>query len=391
MIPFHKPSIGKEEIAEVVDTLESGWLSSGPKVKQFEEAFAYRVGANYAIAVNSCTAALHLSLEAIGLLENQFVITTPLTFAATAEVIRYFKAHPIFVDVDSNGNIDPDEIERAIHQAKYDGKEVKAIIPVHLTGRPCNMSRIMSIARDHNIKVIEDAAHAFPASNGLRSVGCIGDLTCFSFYATKTLATGEGGMVTTDNAGFAERIQRMRLHGVDRDIWNRYNSDKPKWYYLVEDVGFKYNMSDVAAAMGIQQLKKTDDFWSRRKAIADRYSKAFSDLPLILPKDDDLPRGSQHAWHLYVIRLLDKGMAFKRDRFIELMLEKGVGTSVHFIPLHLHPYWQKRYNFIQADFPKALDWYMRCVSLPIYPAMTDDDVSHVVRSVREIILRWSMK
>jgi len=220
MIPFHKPSIGKEEIAEVVDTLESGWLSSGPKVKQFEEAFAYRVGANYAIAVNSCTAALHLSLEAIGLLENQFVITTPLTFAATAEVIRYFKAHPIFVDVDSNGNIDPDEIERAIHQAKYDGKEVKAIIPVHLTGRPCNMSRIMSIARDHNIKVIEDAAHAFPASNGLRSVGCIGDLTCFSFYATKTLATGEGGMVTTDNAGFAERIQRMRLHGVDRDIWN---------------------------------------------------------------------------------------------------------------------------------------------------------------------------
>lgn len=385
IVPFHKPSIGKEEIDEVVDTLKSGWLSSGPKVKQFETEFAYAVASKHAVAVNSCTAALHLSLEAIGLKENQYVITTPLTFAATAEVIRYFKAHPIFVDVDETGNISPDEIEIAIKKAQNSGKEVTTIMPVHFTGRPCDMNRIMKIASYNGLSVIEDAAHAFPASNGIKPIGSIGDMTCFSFYATKTLATGEGGMITTHNDKYAERLRRMRLHGVDRDIWNRYNSDKPKWYYLVEDVGFKYNMSDIAAAMGIQQLKKSHDFWNTRKWISEKYNKELANLPLILPTDEDLPRGSKHAWHLYVIRLDEQRINMSRDLFIERMLELGIGTSVHFIPLHLHPYWKRLYGFNAYDFPKAMNFYKSCVSLPIYPSMGEYHVHMVVDAVRKIL------
>lgn len=386
IVPFHKPSIGKEEIDAVVDTLKSGWLSSGPKVKQFEEEFADAVASTYAIAVNSCTAALHLSLEAVGLKENQYVITTPLTFAATAEVIRYFKAHPIFVDVNEDGNINPDEIEIAIKKAQTKGKEVTTIMPVHFAGRPCDMSRILKIANYNGLHVIEDAAHAFPSSIGIRPIGSISDMTCFSFYATKTLSTGEGGMITTHNKEYAERVKRTRLHGVDRDIWNRYNSDKPKWFYLVEDVGFKYNMSDIAAAMGIQQLRKSYDFWDCRKRISEAYNRAFSDMPLILPTDGDLPRGSRHAWHLYVVKIDPMLTNIKRDEFIELMAKHGVGTSVHFIPLHLHPYWTRLYNFKHDDFPKALSFYEQCVSLPIYPGMGEYETYMVTDTVRKIFM-----
>jgi len=381
MIPFHKPSVGEEEIEAVAETIRSGWLSSGPKVKQFEEVFAQNVSAKHAIAVNSCTAALHLSLEAIGLKENQYVITTPLTFAATAEVIRYFKAHPIFADIDENGNISPGEIEIAIKKAQHEGKEVTTILPVHFAGQPCDMNRILKIANYNGLHVIEDAAHAFPASIGLDMIGSIGDLTCFSFYATKTLTTGEGGMVTTNNDKYAERIKRMRLHGVDRDIWNRYNSDKPKWYYLVEDVGFKYNMTDIAAAMGIVQLKRTYEFWGRRVEIAEKYSNAFADLPIRLPNEFN-----NQSWHLYVIRLDPQRTNIKRDDFIVKMAELGVGTSVHFIPLHLHPYYVNKYKYRPLDFPVTMSFYESCVSLPIYPAMTDDDVDRVIDSVRKILI-----
>lgn len=383
MIPFHRPSIGEEEIAAVVDTLRSGWLSSGPKVKQFEEAFAQNLNVKHAIAVNSCTAALHLSLEAIGLLADEFVITTPLTFAATSEVIRYFGAHPLFVDVnDGDGNINPYHIEMAIVNARRLGKKVRAILPVDFAGNPCDLYAIKRIADYYNLKVVEDAAHAFPAAIGLDMIGGISDLTCFSFYATKTITTGEGGMVTTNNDAYAERIKRMRLHGVDRDIWNRYNSDKPKWYYLVEDVGFKYNMTDIAAAMGLVQLKRAYEFWGSRLAIAERYREAFADLPIRLPEEQ---YKNNSSWHLYVIRLDPRLTSVKRDDFIVKMAKLGVGTSVHFIPLHLHPYYVNKYKYRPLDFPWAMGFYESCVSLPIYPSMTDSDVSKVIDSVRKIL------
>lgn len=381
-IHFHRPSIGDEEINEVVDTLKSGWLSTGPKVYKFEHDFAEEVGAFHAIAVNSCTAALHLSLEAIGVKEGDYVITTPFTFAATAEVIRYFNANVLFVDIDEDtGNIDPDMIEMAIMKHQKPDR-IKAIIPVHFAGRPCDMNRIMRIGEKYNIRIIEDAAHAFPSIYSGRPIGTIGDLTAFSFYATKTITTGEGGMVTTNDDEWAERIRRMRLHGVDRDIWNRYTTNVPKWFYGVDDIGFKYNMPDIAAAIGLAQLKKAAKFRIKRKSIAIRYTQGLKDLPLILPNDANLPKFSLHSWHLYVIRLTGR---IHRNRFIERMAEEGVGTSVHFIPLYEQPYWYKKLGLTFRDFPMCHKWYQSCVSLPIWPDMTDEQVSYVIEKTKKIL------
>jgi dTDP-4-amino-4,6-dideoxygalactose transaminase len=379
-IPFALPDIGEEEIAEVVDSLRSGWLTTGPKTKRFErdfEAFLGREGVE-AVAVNSATAGLHLALEAAGVGPGDEVVTTPYTFTATAEVVRYLGADPVFADIDpSTFNVDPAEVERRITP------RTRAIVPVHFAGLACDMDALLDIARRYGLKVVEDAAHALPARHAGRLVGTLdSDFAVYSFYVTKTIATGEGGMVVTRDPEGAARCRRMRLHGISRDVFDRYTSDKPAWFYEVVAPGFKYNMTDVAASMGIHQLRKAWRFRDRRAAIAARYDAAFRDLPVDLPPQP--PEGGLHAWHLYVLRLRDEAPV-SRDRFIERMAGLGVGCSVHFIPLHLQPYWRDRYGLAPGDFPNALRAYERAVSLPIYTKMSDGDVDRVVATVREIL------
>ncbi|GAB6183583.1 DegT/DnrJ/EryC1/StrS family aminotransferase [Thermodesulfovibrio hydrogeniphilus] len=378
-LPFYVPDIGQEEIEEVLDTLRSGWLTTGPKTKQFEREFAQFIGEEVeAIAVNSATAGLHLALEAIGIGPGDEVITTTYTFTATAEVVRYLGADPVFVDIDPNTlNIDPSKIEGAITP------RTKAIIVVHFAGLSCDMNRILEIAKRYNLKVIEDAAHALPATYKGKLIGSLeSDATVYSFYATKTITTGEGGMVVTKDPDIAKRCRIMRLHGIDRDAFDRYTSKKPSWYYEVIAPGFKYNMTDLAASLGIQQLRKAWDFQKKREAIANVYNEAFKNLPVILPPN--APDGDIHAWHLYVLRLRDNAPV-SRDQFINLMAENGIGCSVHFIPLHLHPYWKERYNLKPEDFPEALNAYKRAVSLPFYTRMKDEEIEKVIMTVREIL------
>ncbi len=378
-LPFALPCIGEEEINEVVDTLRSGWLTSGPKTKYFEEEFAKFIGTPHALAVNSCTAGLHLALEAIGIQSGDKVITTPYTFTATAEVIRYLGAEPLFVDIDPNTfNIDVNQIAKALEID--DG--IKAILPVHFAGQASNMDAILALAKQYSLKVVEDAAHALPTYYKGRSIGSFGDITVYSFYVTKTLATGEGGMIVTNNQKYAEHMQALRLHGISKDVFNRNDSNVPAWHYDIIAPGFKYNMNDIAAALGIQQLCKVNNFLQRRTEIAEQYTKAFADLPLRTPYQHP---DSTHAWHLYVIQLTLEKLKIDRNTFIELMKEAGIGTSVHFIPLHLHTYWRERYNFKPTDFPVALDVYQRAVSLPIYPSMTDSDVQRVINQVKIIL------
>jgi dTDP-4-amino-4,6-dideoxygalactose transaminase len=383
-LPFALPETGEEEANEAADTIRSGWLTTGPKTARFEKEFAKFVGARYALAVSSATAGLHLALEAAGVGPGDLVITTPCTFTASAEVIRYLGADPVLVDIDpATFNIDPELIQYKIDRLGNDKRRVKAIIPVHFGGQACNMTAIKELAAAYDLQIIEDAAHALPCSQDGKMIGTIGDATVFSFYVTKTLATGEGGMVTTDSKEIAERIKVMRLHGINRDIWDRYTSDKPNWYYEVVAPGYKYNMSDIMAAIGIHQLKKVERFRKRRAQIAAAYNEAFSDLPLKPPHV--ACREDIHAWHLYVIQLELEKINMTRDEFIEKMTEKGIGTSVHFIPLHMHPYWRDQYGFKPQDFPVALDCYQRSVSLPIYSKMSDGDVDRVINAVREIL------
>lgn len=384
-IPFAQPEIGNDEITEVVDCLKSGWLTTGPKVDRFEKAFSKYTGCRHALAVNSATAGLHLALEAAGIESGDLVVTTPYTFTASAEVIRYLGADPIFADIDPNTfNLCPSRLGHSISSLSPDEKaRLKAIIPVHFAGQACDMSSIKEIAEFYGLKIIEDAAHALPSTYNGKMVGTIGDATVFSFYVTKTLATGEGGMVTTNCDKIAKRIKIMRLHGISHDIWDRYTTRKPNWYYEVVAPGFKYNMPDLMAAIGLHQLKKIDRFQLRRNIIAKRYDEALIGLPLKLPLNV-APNG-QHAWHLYVIQLDLESINISRDIFIEKMAEKGIGTSVHFIPLHIHPYWAEHYGYSPNDFPVALDCYLRAVSLPIYSKMSDDEVDKVIKAVKEIL------
>ena len=378
-LPFALPDIGDDEINEVLDSLRSGWLTTGPRTKRFEEDFAAFAGVGTeAIAVNSATAGLHLALEAVGVGPGDEVITTPYTFTSDAEVVCYLGADPVFVDIDpATFNIDPDRIEAAITP------RTKAIIPVHFAGLSCDMDAILAIARKHGLKVVEDAAHALPTTCNGRLIGSLdSDATVYSFYATKTITTGEGGMIVTRNHEIAKRCRIMRLHGISRDAFDRYTSTKPAWHYEVVAPGCKYNMTDLAAALGIHQLRKANAFQRKRQAMAARYDDAFKGLPLILPPH--APAGDTHAWHLYVIRLTNDAPV-NRDRFIEIMAEKGIGCSVHFIPLHLHPYWRDRYNLKPNDFPQALHAYVRAISLPLYTKMTDEDQERVIQSVKEIL------
>lgn len=378
-LPFARPDIGQEEIDEVVDTLRAGWLTMGPKTAKFEQEFAACVGAGVsAIAVSSATAGLHLALEAVGIRDGDEVLTTPYTFTATAEVIRYLGARPVFVDVEPQTLcIDPRRIEAAI------GPRTRAIIPVHLGGIACDMTSILQIARRRNLRVIEDAAHAFPTTHAGRLIGSLeSDATVFSFYATKTLVTGEGGMVVTRDAAIARRCRTMRLHGIDRAPFDRTSSAEPHWRYEVIAPGFKYNMTDIAAAIGLQQLKKVRRFQQRRAEIAAAYDHGFRDLPVTLPAVP--PMGDLHAWHLYVLRL-NPDAPLSRDAFIERMEQLGIGTSVHFIPLHVHPYWRDAFGLRPEDFPVAYQEHLRAVSLPIYSRMADADVARVIDAVRGLL------
>jgi dTDP-4-amino-4,6-dideoxygalactose transaminase len=379
-IPFHKPAIGEDEIRSVVETLKSGWLTTGPKVKRFEEDFATYLGCKHAVAVNSGTAALHLALDAIGIKEGDEVIVPAMTFAATAEVVLYFKANPILVDCQRDTlNLDATQIEAAITST------TKAVIPVHFGGQPCEMDRILEIAKKHNLRVIEDAAHALPASHHGRTIGTIGDITCFSFYATKTITTGEGGMATTDNSEWIERMRMMSLHGISHDAWKRYTKEG-SWYYEILYPGFKYNLTDIAAAIGIEQLKKCNEFWEARQRIAMNYAKAFADLQEI-----EVPtcrNDVQHAWHLFVIQLNLERLKINRNQFVDALREKEIGTSVHFIPLHLHPYYRDKFGYEPEDFPNASAAFDRIVSLPIYPGMTEGNVRDVIVAVRKLIQEY---
>lgn len=377
-IPFALPDIGPEEIDEVIDTLKSSWLASGPKTIRFEEQFAKYINTRHALAVSSATAGLHLALEAIGLKRGEKVIVPVNTFTATAEVVRYFDADPIFCDVDEiNFNISVREVA-AILNHHPERHLIKAIIPVHIAGHICDMSSIMKLAKEYDLKVIEDAAHAFPAALDEKFAGTLGDIGVFSFYATKTLCTGDGGMVVTNNPEFADRIKIMRQHGLERDSWDRYQATQPKWFYSVVAAGFKYKMNDIAASLGIHQLDKADIFLARRKIIAERYHEAFSclkgvTLPAIFDAHQNL------SYHLFIIKI------DKRDEFIQKMSEEGIGTSVHFIPLHLHRYWKETYCLADDDFPIALANFNRIVSLPIYSKMSDMEVDRVIMSVKRIV------
>lgn len=378
-IPFALPDIGEEEIAEVVDSLRSGWLTTGPKTKRFEQDFADFIGSGLeAIAVNSATSGLHLALEALGIGPGDEVITTVHTFTATAEVIRYLGANPVFVDIDlATMNIDANKIEAAITP------RTKAIIPVHFGGLACDMKSILTIAQKHQLKVVEDAAHAIPTTYQGKLIGSLdSDVTVYSFYATKTIATGEGGMLVTRNPEIAKRCRTMRLHGINRDAFDRYTSTKPSWYYEVVAPGFKYNMTDVAASLGIHQLKKIRILQQQRAAIANRYNIELADLPLHLPASS--ANGDIHSWHLYVIRLADS-VQVSRNNFIEQLAAKGIGCSVHYIPLHLHPYWRDTYNLCSEDFPQASYAYQRIVSLPIYTKMTEADQTHIIKIINKTL------
>jgi dTDP-4-amino-4,6-dideoxygalactose transaminase len=384
-IPFALPEIGEEEIAEVVDSLRSGWITTGPKAKRFEEDFAAFIGGGVqAVSCNSATAGLHLALEALGIGPGHQVLTTPYTFTATAEVVRYLGAEPAFADIDRESfNLDPN-IARDV-AAQCPG--LKALIPVHFAGQSCDMDSLGSIAGSYGIPMVEDAAHSLPATFRGQMIGTLSKATVFSFYATKTITTGEGGMVVSHDVELLQRVRTMRLHGINRDAFDRYTSNTPNWYYEVVAPGFKYNMSDIAAAIGIHQLRKAQGFLDRRTEIARLYTQALIGLPLKTPRvqrSDDI-----HSWHLYVIQLELESLTINRAQFIELMAEQGVGCSVHFIPLHLQPYWRDRYQLRPADFPVATDVYNRAVSLPIYTKMSNEEVERVVGAVQSITRQFS--
>jgi dTDP-4-amino-4,6-dideoxygalactose transaminase len=382
-LPFALPDIGEEEIAAVVTTLRSGWVTTGVKTREFEQKFAdYLGGGVEAISVNSATAGLHLALEACGIGPEDEVITTTLTFTATAEVIRYLGAHPVFVDCDPHTlNLDIRQIEAKITP------KTKAILPVHFAGLPCEMEKILAIAKAHNLKVIEDAAHTLPSKINNVMIGQHdSDAIVYSFYATKTITTGEGGMIVTKNPDLAKRCKVMRLHGINRDAFDRYVSTKPAWYYEIVAPGYKYNLTDIASTLGICQLAKANRFHEKRSQMAQQYQEELRDLPIKLPPTVANPQTDIHSWHLFVLNLLPES-AVSRDEFIQEMSKRGIGTSVHFIPLHLQPYWKNEYQLTETDFPHASTYYKRAVSLPLYTKMTAADQARVIKAVQQILAK----
>ena len=378
-LPFARPDIGDAEIAAVTEAMRSGWVTTGPVTRQFEQNLVdYLGGGLQGVAVNSATAGLHLALEALGIGPGDEVIAPTLTFTATVEVVRYLEADAVLVDVDPvTLNIDPEKIRAAITP------RTKAIMPVHYGGLACDMDAILAIAQEHGLKVVEDAAHALPTTWRGALVGQLqSDVTVFSFYANKTITTGEGGMAVTHNEALAQRMRTMRLHGMNRDAFDRFTSKTPAWYYEVVAPGFKYNMTDVAAAMGVEQLARLPHFVQRREVLARRYHGQLANLPLTLPAV--APPGDTHAWHLYVIRLLPDA-PLERDAAIQALSDRGIGTSVHYVPLHRHPYWRDRYQLTPAMFPEADAAYQAMISIPLFTAMSDTDQDRVIAALHEVL------
>lgn len=379
-LPFALPDIGDAEIAAVTEALRSGWVTTGPKTKEFEQRFVEFLGGGVeAIAVNSATAGLHLALEALGIGPGDEVIAPSLTFTATVEVARYLGADAVLVDIDPvTLNIDVEAIRKAITP------RTKAIMPVHYAGLACDMAPILALAREHGLKVVEDAAHALPTLYQGRLVGTLeSDITVFSFYANKTMTTGEGGMVVTRNTDAAKRMRVMRLHGMSRDAFDRFVSKTPAWYYEIVAPGFKYNLTDIASALGLQQLVRLPAFVERRQVLAQRYLESLADLTLILPAG--AAAGGQHAWHLFVVRLAETAR-IDRDTLIQELSNRGIGTSVHYVPLHRQPYWRDRYGLTIDMFPQADLAYQTMVSIPLYTAMTDAQQQRVIDALHEILV-----
>jgi len=375
---FGSPLIEDEEIAEVVECLRSGWIGTGPRVAQFETDFAAYKNVQQAVALNSCTAALHLSLLASNLKPGDEVITTPLTFCATVNAIIHAGATPILADIDPvTMNIDPNEIERRITS------NTRAILPVHFAGRPCNMKAIMSIAQKHNLKVIEDCAHAIEAEYKGQKVGTIGDFGCFSFYTTKNIVTGEGGMVLAKKEEDIGRIKILGLHGMSKDAWKRF-SDEGFKHYQVVDCGFKYNMMDIQAALGIHQLKRVEGYWQRRREIWHQYMAAFAELPVGLPAP--IESDTRHAYHLFTILIDDEIAGLSRDNFLNRMTAAGIGVGVHYLSLPEHPYYQKAYGWKPEDYPNAMSIGRKIVSIPISPKLSNHDVIDVIKTVTDTLI-----
>ena len=376
-LPLHRPSIGEEEIQEVADTLRSGWITTGPRVKRFEEDFANYLGVPYAVAVSSCTAALHLALSAIGIKPGDEVIVPTMTFSSTAQAVVYHGALPVLVDCRRDTfNLD----ERAL--AERLTAKTKAIMPVHMAGQPCAMGEILSVAETNGLKIVEDAAHALPAKYEDRNIGTIADITTFSFDPTKTITTSEGGMATTSDEDLARRIRRLSTHGIGKDRLTRSTAEDG-WFYEVEELGYKYNMTDIAAAIGIHQLKKATAFRDRRKKIAERYTQAFTELEELRPPA--VQPNVQPAWHVYMILLDLDRLTIDRAQFIRELKRRNIGVTVHFMPLHMHPFYRETFGYRKGDFPNAEWVYERNISLPIFPDMIESDVEDVIEAVQDVV------
>jgi len=382
-LPYHQPLLGREEEKEVIDTLRSGWITTGPRTKKFEELFARYIGCNHAIGLNSCTAGLHLALVASGIGDGDEVITSPVTFPATANVIVHQRARPVFIDIDRNTlNMEPSNIEEKITE------RTKAIIPVHFAGHPCEMDAIMKIAKKYKLIVIEDAAHALEAEYKRKKIGTIGTFTAFSFYATKNITTGEGGMLTTDNNELSEKARIFSLHGISKDAWKRYS---PEGYIHWETLypGYKYNMFDIQAAIGIHQFPKMESFWKKRKKYTEMYDEAFSsveEVAFLKRKEYVKP-----SFHLYVILLNLEKIRISRDEFLNEIQSEGVGVGIHFRSLHLHPYYKEKFGFKKGDYPNAEYVSERIISLPLYPKMKEEDIKFVIRVVKKLIKKHRIK
>ena len=401
-VPFFRPSLSENEIEEVSDSMRSGWLTTGPKTKQFEEEVASFIGAKYAIALNSCTAALHLALEAIGIKRGDLVIVPTMTFAATAEIVRYFDATPVFVDCDSTLCMDTFALAQTIKAIRsrmpISGLnppygQLKAIIPVHYGGYACNMSAVMDKANEFGIDVIEDCAHTLPSfyrltdNENFLHTGRFGRVGCFSFYANKCITTGEGGMAVTDDVQLANRIRIMSLHGMNNDAWKRFTK-QGSWFYEIVAPGYKYNMTDIAASIGIHQLKRAEEFRISRQSIADRYTERFGQIHALETPSED-PQTRIHSWHLYPLRLNLERLTIDRNIFIDELNGRGVSCSVHWMPLHLHPYYRQTFGLGDGLFPIAEHEWLRLVSLPIFPSMTDDEVDYVIEVVSNVIKQFT--
>jgi perosamine synthetase len=391
-LPFAMPDLGDEEVEAVVQVLRGGWITTGPEVQAFQEEFARSLGVKHAVALNSCTAALHLALEGAGITAGDEVLTSTITFTATAEVVEYLGARTRFVDVGrADLNLDAGRVREVIAREyrpradgwyhRESGGRLRALVPVHYAGHSCDMVALRAIAEEHGLFLLDDAAHALPATLDGVQVGAMGNPSAFSFYATKTLTTAEGGMLTTDDDALAARVRLMALHGISRDAWKRYAADG-SWSYEVVEAGYKYNLTDIAAALGRVQLRRLHEMREGRAAIAARYTAAFSAMPEVEPPVVS-PRVS-HAWHLYPIRLRLETLAIDRARFIQELRDRQIGTSVHFIPLHTQPFYAERYGYRPADFPVAEAEFLRLISLPIYSKMSAEDVESVIDAVADV-------